>query len=586
MELCFIASCDDLCLWCNVNKPSSIEYNIQLLKEWTINQGKLWMSQMVRHITFNPLCYIAGYPEYKDMYIENGIFNEELCSLNWIYSGSQIGLNMNKLQYHPKVAKHVIDSKKKLTFTSYGNCQADAIAKMLLDNKTFSDMYDYIKITEVHRLNNTDLDKIYNVDLFIFIPCGESWGEKSTSSIISKLKLSCITIGYSGCFFRAYHPQITYIHLENSGKHLESPSPYHDINSISEHLNNTKILYTENLINSIVTKDITELNLRKKQIIADHVIPIDELIKDNYKKKLLMHTINHPTIELFSLIRCNIMEFLHLPHNDYRNVDYMEHHKCKIYKSVAKVLNTHEVPTTIQSKTLDCQSFKEMSKFEYSKSNIEQLQNVRKIYINNLNIKTHYISIGEFCLTSCVLKDLKLKEFSLPFDWIFSNPYMLYNCISDGFSTFLDRTQYKTIQHQKCNHKQYGDIFNHHDPCKNDKDYQYFQRCVGRFQNIFMNVFEHVTAFLTHSVGTDFENEIKTYHIIKSILPEHFNLVLICLKYDSEIISESSIYHSEHNFHIYVMKHKSSCTGVDFSEQTDNEIYQAIISSHIRPIVI
>ncbi len=209
----------------------------------------------------------------------------------------------------------------------------------------------------------------------------------------------------------------------------------------------------------------------------------------------------------------------------------------------------------------------------------KSLETVRK--------KTHYISIGEFCLTSCVLKELKVKEFSLPFDWIFSNPTMVYNCINDAFTTFLDRTKYETLcKDKKCRHTEYGNIFNHHDPCENNDDYRYFERCVERFKKLCLNPTEHVSAFITHSIGEDLVNELELYRTIKNILPEHFELVVIGLKYDEDKETEYSLYSLERNLHIYIMQHKSFCTGVNFTEEYENQMYNSIILSHIRPVVV
>ncbi|EPY6699651.1 papain-like cysteine peptidase [Klebsiella quasipneumoniae] len=45
----------------------------------------------------------------------------------------------------------------------------------------------------------------------------------------------------------------------------------------------------------------------------------------------------------------------------------------------------------------------------------------------------HIVSPGSHCLTSWALKKFNLKKTSLPFDWIFSCPAMVIDCLWDDF---------------------------------------------------------------------------------------------------------------------------------------------------------
>ena len=51
----------------------------------------------------------------------------------------------------------------------------------------------------------------------------------------------------------------------------------------------------------------------------------------------------------------------------------------------------------------------------------------------------YFVSLGERCYTSSLLKRNKLKKESYPFDWIFSNLDMILHCIFDNFETFLNK---------------------------------------------------------------------------------------------------------------------------------------------------
>ena len=56
------------------------------------------------------------------------------------------------------------------------------------------------------------------------------------------------------------------------------------------------------------------------------------------------------------------------------------------------------------------------------------------------NIK-YAMSLGNTCHVAYLLKRLRWKPASYPFDWIRSNPEMVRHCIRDDFKQFLDVTQ-------------------------------------------------------------------------------------------------------------------------------------------------
>lgn len=98
------------------------------------------------------------------------------------------------------------------------------------------------------------------------------------------------------------------------------------------------------------------------------------------------------------------------------------------------------------------------------------------------------VSLGTSCFASWICKKAQLKKFSCPFDWIFSDTDMVIDCMNTNFSIFLDANCYcKYLDFQKsATHKQYGNIFLHQDPRQPD-DYDYFTRCVQRFQKLCEN---------------------------------------------------------------------------------------------------
>lgn len=107
-------------------------------------------------------------------------------------------------------------------------------------------------------------------------------------------------------------------------------------------------------------------------------------------------------------------------------------------------------------------------------------------------------SLGSQCSTASWIKQKNMKKCSYPFDWIYSNPKMIIDCINDDFVKFLDRSlhipttykkkqkiiEYKNISgHKIYKRKNSKGIFNHHYILE-DKQYEYFVRCVNRFREL------------------------------------------------------------------------------------------------------
>lgn len=98
------------------------------------------------------------------------------------------------------------------------------------------------------------------------------------------------------------------------------------------------------------------------------------------------------------------------------------------------------------------------------------------------------ISMGSHCYPAWLLRRMGNRDAAYPFDWIWSDPMMVVDCISDRFATFLDRKQHVRMQDnpRQSGHLIYGPrygrprMFNHHD-ITNDNDYSHYCRCVERF---------------------------------------------------------------------------------------------------------
>jgi len=140
-------------------------------------------------------------------------------------------------------------------------------------------------------------------------------------------------------------------------------------------------------------------------------------------------------------------------------------------------------------------------------------------------------SLGFRCSSSAILKNLGLKEESYPFDWLISRLSVIKQCIEDEFKQFLNQDNYErrysntyemmdskdgficdehlmvnlfyqpTDKMDIDNTYQYYLAMNHHN-IKEGKDYDYYCRCVDRFNTLIndssiLKTYVHITPLIT-----------------------------------------------------------------------------------------
>lgn len=148
----------------------------------------------------------------------------------------------------------------------------------------------------------------------------------------------------------------------------------------------------------------------------------------------------------------------------------------------------------------------------------------------------HIASLGSFCLPGIIFRNNGLRRYSLPFDWIFSTPAMVRDCIADDFATFLDRRHHRSIDAHRRDpgaehdfyRERYGlpGLFAHRDPTR-DCDYLYFVRCVTRFRQLLQS--DDGKLFLL--IGRAHHNLVNEFPLILHALSSATtNFVLLCVE--------------------------------------------------------
>jgi len=204
------------------------------------------------------------------------------------------------------------------------------------------------------------------------------------------------------------------------------------------------------------------------------------------------------------------------------------------------------------------------------------------------------ISLGCACNTSLYLKELGLKQFSLPYDWIFSNLDTIEHTIKDDFNSFLDKNLIDSVNQKRASHNLYHSfLFNHRNPKDNENDYQYYQRCIDRFKQVLKSdcnkLFIH-TMYKEHDkyhksfmkFGENFKNfefnldRIKKFDCFLSSITHNYTLLVILQNPKQSVSKYTKILDSE-NLFVYVL----DCVGVSAGEllanAEDSSNYKEII---------
>jgi hypothetical protein len=232
---------------------------------------------------------------------------------------------------------------------------------------------------------NTNVTKIEvdnllkNIDIIIMQPIQDNYREKeylSSKYMINNSKNTCKIILFDNCYFNFYHfdttlhPFINNNDINNNdinnndinnndndskNKLLWEPCLYHYTSLVDCHKHSSsKDLYIKNYVNNYFLKNEKELTLIAENGINELIkrnnnmlvyknsypkkfiecISIAKFVRDNYKKKLLFYTINHPSKIILQFIAINIISILKIPNSINYNIDPLNYIKCIIYKCI------------------------------------------------------------------------------------------------------------------------------------------------------------------------------------------------------------------------------------------------------------
>ena len=193
-------------------------------------------------------------------------------------------------------------------------------------------------------------------------------------------------------------------------------------------------------------------------------------------------------------------------------------------------------------------------------------------------------SLGTLCQAANILKRNNLKLCSYPFDWVFSTPDHVIDCIQDDFDKFLDKSYYINISETKCGHSQYyHHMFFHRNPLTNSDDYDYYTRCVDRFRNLLKKQ-EHklfIMLFVNgeyDSLESHFKNNIIKFNDVFSKYTTNYTLLAIIHHPHKD--TNSHTFTKTNNIHFLELHTPSTSSGVDFNDSESNAYLDNVLKSH------
>lgn len=276
----------------------------------------------------------------------------------------------------------------------YGNCQPDAIRKILcldpaLYHATFLPCYltDYDESAFLHLVTNSDIIVTQSIQ--------DNYNNKpylSTSFVLQHAKKHTRIFLFDSCYFHFYYFDLTYVKLD--GNRYHAPIDYHYTSMIEcynkklpvetyvrDYVHNAT-LKTEEELEAIAERGLKELQdrymLSKERYERDnvYVFSIHDFVRDNYKKKLLFYSVNHPTKYLFHHLCEEIQTHFGFPKTMDYDLDPLRSIQCILYaciqnhvtfdhtKHAARTLGTSN-PAAIAKLYYDTYSKLDMSKLTF-----------------------------------------------------------------------------------------------------------------------------------------------------------------------------------------------------------------------------
>lgn len=204
----------------------------------------------------------------------------------------------------------------------------------------------------------------------------------------------------------------------------------------------------------------------------------------------------------------------------------------------------------------------------------------------NLSV-SRIISIGTLCTAAAHLKSAGLRDAAYPFDWLFSNPSFIADCIEDDFQTFLNPQYLRPIDNGgRCRHEFYqarypmgeNAIFNHHDPSK-EPHRGHFERAITRFK-VALRSPTPPLLFMVMDIGAFSETTIaELMRIYEAAYAAPILAVLIEQSYAKPRGLVESVFRKDGVMVVKYACQSQTSNGMLFDDPTDTDMLKTFLTS-------
>jgi hypothetical protein len=260
-----------------------------------------------------------------------------------------------------------------------------------------------------------------------------------------------------------------------------------------------------------------------------------------------------------------------------------------ILKRFALSKNTNTAPQCIDMATCPSNTLAEF----VAKS--QDIQSNLRNFVGDRQPDSTFVALGENCSSAWYLKQIGLKKASYPFDWTFSSPEIVLDCINDRFDRYLKRELIEPKSNGSAGHKYYhSSFFNHRNPLNSQNDYCYYERCCHRFLRVLQSenpVYYLITLINEPSKRPGWANgfsgnfPMPVRHGCNSIMPlfdklKHLNQQsrLIAIEHYTESDRESSVNQINSDMMHIVFNASGVSTGVFYRDYLDDFCFKLFMT--------
>ena len=192
-------------------------------------------------------------------------------------------------------------------------------------------------------------------------------------------------------------------------------------------------------------------------------------------------------------------------------------------------------------------------------------------------------SLGSLCHSACWIKNMNYKKCSYPFDWIFARIDIVIHCLENNFKLLLNKKyhiEHISKQKGRSGHKKYSEkLFNHHN-ILNEKNYNYFVRCVNRFHILLKKKEKKLFIIgfynrLENMSKEDLNKLKKLYHLLNS-LTINFEILVIYHIIGNKL--KLNIDNSNKKFKLLEIITTKRSTGTRMSNENEDRFFNKSIS--------